>query len=67
MIIPTRMRDGVPLCPDMGCDTPMVQIAEPSEEFPGGRWQCPIGKAQLDAIRDGLARAFERIAAESGA
>lgn len=61
-MIPIQTRDGVPLCPDMGCGTPMVQVAEPSESYPGGQWQCPVGKAELDVIENGLRSAFDRLA-----
>jgi len=54
-----RMRDGLPIC--FNCDEPMVQVEEPTAEFPGGLWQCSIGQAEIDLLRSAIGRAADRI------
>jgi hypothetical protein len=45
--------DGTPLCPQDG-----LRMVTDDD---GASWQCPIGVAQMEYIRRGLAAAFDRL------
>jgi hypothetical protein len=55
-MMPVHIRGGVPICPDICCDEPMVQVAAPDDQFPGGQWQCPAGARELEEMRGAIGR-----------
>jgi hypothetical protein len=55
--VPLRTRDGVPVC--AYCNETMVEI---DEEF----WECPIGRADLEAAIDRLCELIDEALAAVG-
>lgn len=60
--LPVVIRDGAPVC--LECDIPMVQVDGPSGAAPGGIWQCPAAKDELELARADMNVALRRMADE---